>query len=155
MILLHAQQLAKQLMNEHGLTEQGWRFEYDTAKIRFGVCRYGSKMIGLSQPLTLVNNEAEVRDTILHEIAHALTPGHYHDAVWKAKCREIGCRDERCYTKDNTVTIAGKYRAVCGGCGETYERMKRVRRGRRTACICQSKIKNWSKKILLEYKVAR
>lgn len=152
---LQAKKLAIELMSEHGLLDLRWSFEFDTAKTRFGVCRYGSKTIGLSQPLTLINNEAEVRNTILHEIAHALTPGHHHDAVWKAKCREIGCRDERCYTKENTVTIAGKYRAVCGGCGETYERMKRVRRGIRTACLCQNKIKDWSKKKLLEYKVAR
>jgi predicted SprT family Zn-dependent metalloprotease len=155
MNLIQAKKLAIELMSDHGLLDTGWSFELDNAKTRFGVCRYRSKRIGLSQPLTLVNNEAEVRDTILHEIAHALTPGHHHDSVWKAKCREIGCRDERCYTKENTVTIAGKYKAVCGGCGKTFERMKRVPRGRKTACLCQNKIKDWSKKKLLEYKVAR
>ena len=29
-------------------------------------------------------------NTILHEIAHALTPGHKHDLVWKRKAEEIG-----------------------------------------------------------------
>ena len=33
-----------------------------------------------------------IRDTILHEIAHALVgPCHGHDAVWRQKAREIGC----------------------------------------------------------------
>ena len=155
MNLAHAQHLAESLMQSHGLIKQGWRFQFDTAKRRFGVCKYGSKIIGLSAPLTNANDDAQVTDTILHEIAHALTPGHGHDSVWKAKCVEIGCRPERCYTEENTNVIAGKYRAVCGGCGKTHTRHKRVPRGRRVACNCQNHIKDWNKKKLLEYKVAR
>lgn len=155
MNLLQAQQLANQLMNQYGLLDKGWRFEYDTAKRRFGVCRYGSKRIGLSKLLTSVNDEERVKDTILHEIAHALTPGHHHDEVWKAKCREIGCKDERCFSSEDTNLVAGKYRAVCGGCGKTHSRHKRIPRGRQVACLCQNHIKDWSKKKLLEYKVAR
>lgn len=155
MNLLQAQQLANQLMNQYGLLDKGWRFEFDTAKRRFGVCRYHSKRIGLSQPLTSANDEVRVKDTILHEIAHALTPGHGHDSVWKAKCREIGCSDERCFTSEDTNLIAGKYRAVCGGCGKTHNRHKRIPRGSQVACLCQNHIKDWSKKKLLEYKVAR
>ena len=151
-----AKKLAIELMSEHGLLDNGWSFEYDTAKTRFGVCKYGSKVIGLSEPLTEVNNEVEVRDTILHEIAHALVgTGHGHNEVWKAKCREIGAKPERCYTEEDTNTIAGKYKAVCGGCGKTFTRHKRLSRGRRVACLCQNKIKDWSKKKLLKYVVAR
>ena len=155
MNLAHAQHLAESLMQSHGLIKQGWRFQFDTAKRRFGVCKYRSKIIGLSAPLTNANDDTQVTDTILHEIAHALTPGHGHDSVWKAKCVEIGCRPERCYTEENTNVIAGKYRAVCGGCGKTHTRHKRVPRGRRVACNCQNHIKDWNKKKLLEYKVAR
>jgi predicted SprT family Zn-dependent metalloprotease len=150
-----AYDLATKLLQEHGLRQKGWVIDIDNAKRRFGCCNYTQKEISLSRPLIEANDYAQVLDTILHEIAHALTPGHHHDEVWKAKCREIGCKDERCYSDKDTVLIAGKYTAVCGGCGKTHSRHKRTPRGRRFACLCQNHIKDWSKKQLLEYKVAR
>lgn len=146
-----AYNLAVELMDKHGLLDKGWSFNFDDTKRRFGVCRYRSKTIGLSLPLTLANQEAEVRDTILHEIAHALVgPGNGHNEVWKAKCREIGCRDQRCYTHEYVVPVVSKYKAVCGGCGVVHRRHKKLPRGRRVACKCQSS-KPWDKKILLTY----
>ena len=91
-----ARNLAWDLLTRHGLT--GWRFEFDHARRRFGSCRYGKKLITLSRPLTLLNSEDEVRDTLLHEIAHALSPGDGHGLVWKQKCREIGAKPQRCYS---------------------------------------------------------
>ena len=36
--------------------------------------------------------DEEVKNTLLHEIAHALVgPGHRHNRVWRQKAREIGC----------------------------------------------------------------
>ena len=155
MTLSQTYDIAVSLMRQHGLIQKGWCFDFDQAKRRFGVCNYTLKEIRLSAPLTKINDETQVRDTILHEIAHALTPGHGHDSVWKAKCVEIGCRPERCYTEENTTVIAGKYRAVCGGCGQVHNRHKIPPRGRRFACLCQNHIKDWNKKKILEYKVAR
>ena len=156
MTLSQTYDLAVSLMRQHGLIQKGWCFDFDQAKRRFGCCNYTKKEITLSAPMTLINDEAQVVDTILHEIAHALVGhGHGHDSVWKAKCREIGAKPERCYTDEDTTLIAGKYQAVCGGCGKTHTRHKRVPRGRRTACLCQNHIKDWNKKQLLEYKVAR
>ena len=155
MNLQQAKKLAIEQMDKHGLLDLGWSFEYDNAKSRFGVCRYRLKVIGLSMPLVSANEEAAVRDTILHEIAHALVgTGHGHDSVWKAKCREIGAKPERCYSSEDTNVIAGKYRAVCGGCGKTHSRHKRLPKGRRYACLCQNHLP-WDKKKVLEYKVAR
>lgn len=38
------------------------------------------------------DHEEDIKDTVLHEIAHAIVGGkHHHDCVWKACCNKIGC----------------------------------------------------------------
>jgi predicted SprT family Zn-dependent metalloprotease len=47
--------------------------------------------IDLSHQYVVDNTEAHVLDIILHEIAHARTPGHFHDYVWESVARKMGC----------------------------------------------------------------
>jgi predicted SprT family Zn-dependent metalloprotease len=101
MNLYEARHLAHHLLREHGLV--AWEFRFDHARRRFGACHYGTRRITLSRPLTLLNPIDQVRDTLLHEIAHALTPGDGHGRAWKAKCLQIGAQPRRCYN-DDTVT---------------------------------------------------
>lgn len=151
MNLIKAQKLAIQLMTKHKLIQQGWRFEYDNSVKRFGVCKHHSKVIGLSQKLVSINDEERVKDTILHEIAHALTPGNNHNRVWKRKCIEIGCKPERCYTSEDTNVVDLKYKATCGSCGKVFQRERRPKIGKRFSCLCQTGI-DWNKRVLLEFK---
>lgn len=128
MNLLDAQQMALELMNKHGI--HGWHFEFDRSVSRFGVCKFRSLTIGLSRRLTSLNGVEHVRDTILHEIAHALVGAHHgHDHAWKAKAAEIGAKPERCYRSDEVKNV---YRWVgsCSDCGHQFgrHRMSRVRR---------------------------
>ena len=51
-------------------------------KKRFGQCDRTTKTISLSKELTRINDISKVKDTILHEIAHALTKGG-HNREWK------------------------------------------------------------------------
>jgi predicted SprT family Zn-dependent metalloprotease len=89
--------MATALMRQHGLHD--WQLVWDRAKTRAGVCRPGARQIGLSRVLTELHSEAEVRDTVLHEIAHALVGvQHGHDAVWRATARAIGCSATRTIT---------------------------------------------------------
>lgn len=112
MNLTDAAHKARRLMQEHGLT--GWTFSFDRSVRRFGVCKHGTREIGLSQRLTQMNDEATVTDVILHEIAHALVgSGHGHDHVWKRKCREIGANPQRCYESDKVETPDAPYEARC------------------------------------------
>lgn len=122
-----AHDLAVRLMAQHKL--DGWAFGFNNNVRRAGVCRYpragGAGRIELSRHFVENNTDDEVRDTILHEIAHALAgPDHGHDEVWRAKCREIGAKAERCYGGEVAMP-KGRWRAVCGACSREYDRHRR------------------------------
>ena len=88
--------LATELMDAHGLV--GWRIKLDHARRRAGQCDYTNKTISLSRLYVRHADTDHIRDTILHEIAHALVgPRHGHDAVWRQKAREIGCTATMCH----------------------------------------------------------
>ncbi|MGH7214324.1 MAG: SprT-like domain-containing protein [Tepidisphaeraceae bacterium] len=131
MNLYEAGHLARELMRRHGLLGQGWTFSFDHARRRFGCCHYHTKRITLSRPLTFLNAIDEVRDTVLHEIAHALTPGDGHGRKWRAKCAQIGATPRRCYKDEEIVApprAAAKYLLGCEACGWWVERRRRSRR---------------------------
>lgn len=86
--------LATGLMAHHGL--DGWLLGWDNARTRAGMCRYASRTISLSRPLMALYEPDQVREVVLHEIAHALVgPAHKHDSVWRAKARELGSSGAR------------------------------------------------------------
>ncbi|UQT45533.1 SprT-like domain-containing protein [Akkermansia muciniphila] len=78
---------ARLKMDELGLAD--WQFGWDRAKRRLGVCRLLEKSITISIHFVRANLETphEIRDTILHEIAHALAWTRHgertHGPRWK------------------------------------------------------------------------
>lgn len=125
MELRQAFEMANSLVQQHGL--DGWRVEFDRAKRRAGACRYTERVISLSAPLTRLHTEAEVRDTILHEVAHALVgPRHGHDAVWRRTALSIGSSGERC-TPSDVASITGDWVGVCPA-GHVTDRHRRPTR---------------------------
>ena len=142
MDLFKAKELAKILMSKHDLTSKGWRFEFDNAKRRFGCCNHRYRKISLSKALVSINDEARVKNTILHEIAHALVGGgHGHDAVWRNKAIQIGCDGKRCYTSENTVIPEAKYIAVCKSCGHTHRKHRLTRTVSACGLCCKGTFK--------------
>jgi predicted SprT family Zn-dependent metalloprotease len=128
--------LAHQLMSLHGLHD--WEFGINTNVRRAGVCYYPSRRgpgrIEISAHFAQRNSDDEVRDTLLHEIAHALVGhGHGHDAVWREKCLEIGARPERCYGEEIEMP-KGAWRAVCPACETEYDRHRRPAAAPRWYC---------------------
>ena len=126
--LLEIQGLGDQLVSafqSKGALPAGWVFGFDLATSRAGVCRYVEKRIDLSVSFCLAATRAEIEDTVLHEIAHAIVgPRHNHDAVWKAKAREIGCAGERCHRVQHSTP---KWIGECG-CGQQWFRQTLQRR---------------------------
>jgi len=130
---LEAREMAVQLISQH--LDDKWTFKFDNAKNRFGVCRFSRKEIGLSAPLVILNDETKVRNTILHEIAHAVAgPGHGHDSYWASKCRELGIKPERCYDSKEVAVVKGAYEGTCPSCGLTAQRHRRTDKMFRVAC---------------------
>lgn len=154
MDLKKAQTLCLEMMEKHGLTkEKGWKFEWINSKRTAGKCRTfgGKKLIGftrsgarqyaptgttnggvimLSTFITQHHSETKVLDTILHEIAHGLTPGHGHDHVWRSKAISIGCNGERCYDmNDSEELLAAKEKTskVVGTCPKCSNKFFKTR----------------------------
>lgn len=129
MLLHNAADLANAKMGEFGLTEIGGSFQLNRAKRRAGCCRYSCKLITLSRKYIEGNTIEEVTDTILHEVAHALVgPGHGHNEIWKAKCREIGAKPIRCYNSDKVKMPDGDYVAYCPTCNREFRKHRKVKR---------------------------
>ncbi|MDT9593684.1 SprT-like domain-containing protein [Nocardioides zeae] len=125
MELSAAHAMATGLLAEHGL--EGWTVELDLAKARAGVCRYATRTIGLSAHLTRLHDEVTVRDTVLHEIAHAIAgPRAGHGPTWRAVARRIGCAADRCLPAD-APRVPGAWLGVCPA-GHTAERHRRPER---------------------------
>lgn len=135
MRLDEARALAVGLMAEHDLS--GWRLVFDEAKTRAGVCRPDSREIGLSRPLTLLYDREQVRDTVLHEIAHALVgTRHGHDRVWRAAALRIGCSGTRCVSED-APRLDGAWVGVCpaGHRSTAHRRPVRVKSCRQCSAV--------------------
>lgn len=124
---IEARKLALLKIKEHNLI--GWKFKFDRALKRAGLCSYTKKTISLSGHFVLRNPIEEVLDTILHEIAHVIAgPAAKHGPIWKATCLKIGARPERCRNASQTSMPKGKYQAICGGCNKVFHMHRRPKR---------------------------
>ena len=116
------QELARQMWECYGL--QDWTFAFNRRKTHMGLCLYGPRVIELSVHFIARNGDDLIRDTLLHEIAHALVgPGQGHNWVWREKCLEIGARPERlCFEVEMPE---GLWQARCGWCGMVHHKHRR------------------------------
>lgn len=127
MELTAASNLARALMAEH--LDRSWRFEWDHARRRGGSTSWHPNRITMSRYLVPLWSEDQVRNTMLHEIAHALVGAEYgHGVTWQRTARMLGCDASR--THDN-ATAPAPWVLWCPSHGIVA---KRYRRGRRELC---------------------
>ncbi len=124
--------MAREEMTRFGLGN--WAFGWNRRKRSLGLCRYREQRIELSVHFVKANDPAQVRETILHEIAHALAGEKAkHGRVWKAMCQRVGCRAARC--DDGVAAMPkGRWVARCGSCGKEYWRHRRPARRAKYWC---------------------
>lgn len=125
---------AKMLMTAHGVGSLA--FAFDNGKRRIAACHVtiigkGSyNEIHIPHKITLSRHYAalltieEIRDTMLHEIAHALTPGDGHGAKWKSKARELGIKPDRC--KAASARPEAPVKGMCPKCDKVISETHRL-----------------------------
>jgi predicted SprT family Zn-dependent metalloprotease len=122
--LVDAETMAQRLITEH--LDARWTFGWDNAKTRLGACHHRNHTITLSKHFTALNNEDETRDTVLHEIAHALTPGANHGPAWRAAAVRIGARPLARADGRSLVKPTPTWVAECPRCAATLWRYRRA-----------------------------
>ena len=128
-------QQALELMREH-LQEDynSWSFKWDNAKLRFGMCNHTTGTISISRPITEVNDDDQFKDTVLHEIAHAIAGARAgHGYTWKRVAVSVGCEPTRCH---KAALPKSKYLFKCPCCGweRPFTRMPKLNYGCTPCC---------------------
>ena len=89
-------QMTLDLMKKHEVKNYKFRFGY--SRTAAGSCTHDTITIQLKHALK--GNISKIRDTILHEIAHALLSiGVHHRIEWQNKARELGVTWTKNYHK--------------------------------------------------------
>ncbi len=140
-----ADEMARDLI---GTYLPGWGLRWSSrAKDQAGQCDYTAREIQLSGLLMSLWEPEQQRDTVLHEIAHALTPGHKHDRVWQAMCVRVGADPSRTWGHNGETRIPGAWTGTCPA-GHVATRHKRPDPRREYVCIqcgTRSAVVTWEK----------
>lgn len=85
----HIRREAEALIAQH--LDDGWSFAFDNAKRRAGACDYVKRRITVSRYLSARYDDDTNRQTLLHEVAHALAGAEAgHGPRWKRVAVSLG-----------------------------------------------------------------
>ena len=126
-----AEDLIRRLMAQHGVAD--WFFKWNRNKHFLGLCKYDSRRIELSEVYVANNPMEHVRDTVLHEIAHALAgPDAKHGPLWKATAIRLGANPKSCAA--DAIMPKGRWQAQCKHCGREFSKYRKPKRVRSHYC---------------------
>ena len=119
-----------------------WKLIFSNGKRQLGHCNCRKKTISLSAAYMRTNPYEVLKDTLLHEIAHALqfvnTGKTDHGREWKNIAMELGCTPERCVSSDDIDIPRGKYVGICPACNSVTHFYRKVKR--KYSCrLCSNK----------------
>lgn len=93
--------------------DDSWSFTFDRAKTRAGKCNFTKREISVSRYLAELHTDEQVKQTLLHEVAHAkVGPGAGHGPVWQSYAAQIGYVGGRTHTGEVASEFA-KWVGVC------------------------------------------
>lgn len=123
----------RDLMDHHGL--QDWDIRIGSARNMAGMCNYSRKQITMSLFLANARSRENTVDTILHEIAHALTPKDGgHGKEWKAMASAIGADPSRCFDSQE-IDPEKRFRFI-GFCMKHRDNVTKANRRSQRTCYC-------------------
>lgn len=128
-------------MDGYGLIEDGWTFKISHRMTKaLGKCHWPTKTITLAWWVVQRLEWPDVRDVILHEIAHALAgQAEGHSNQWKKYAVMVGARPERLatptYWKAPSQERPRLWALTCTTCNKTHPRKNRVNPSR-FRCKC-------------------
>ena len=151
-----AEQMAQSLIAEHlndhyapGVQSNPWSFKWNNRSTAFGLCSYPDRTIQLSKLLCDVNTEETIRDTLLHEIAHALVGVQAgHGPIWQAQARAIGADPN---STSEGISVAPKVVGTCPNCAREFgqQRMPSAKNLDRWGCPdCRNKVDDFADRTL-------
>lgn len=86
-----AHEITRSELDKWGLNDWKVKLALNQNDPYLGLCVYKDKTIMLNMHHIDIHHDKDIINTIKHEVAHALTPGHGHDSVWQQKAIEVGC----------------------------------------------------------------
>lgn len=109
-----------------------WKLRFSNGKRYLGFCDCRKKTIYISKAYLFANPYSVLKDTLLHEISHALQYINHgktdHGRDWKRIARNVGCAPRRCASTDDIVVPRGKYVGICLSCGKVTHFYRKIRR---------------------------
>ena len=108
-----------------------WKFAFDSAKTRAGLCNYTSRTISVSRHLASRYDDDEIHQVLLHEVAHAIAGTRAgHGPRWKACAADLGYEGKRLHDG----AIASELAPWVGRCPAGHMHYRHRRPTRTLAC---------------------
>jgi predicted SprT family Zn-dependent metalloprotease len=136
------------LLTEYNL--DGWSIDIRKLKNYWGYCNYRKKTITLADRLLKFGSDDSFMDTVIHEIAHALTPvDKGHGVEWQTKTASMGGNPSRTGSHPE-VPNTYLWRGECSGCGRVVHKHRLSENHRlgyiyHMACGPSTEYTNWTK----------